>query len=619
MAVVRPHVALWAALPAGALVLAGLLAVAPALVPVVLVVALASLVRIGDSLLDRIMVALALSVGLLSAVGLAFSLWPWGLAPRPITLAAWSGLWLLALVTRRRPELPGLSPADLALPVTALVALLPAWRVVRADGLAERLAVLMIGEDSSRHLMWWAGIREAGAYLFLAGDRYPDSVVEGWDTYPQGWHLAAAVLDRFVEGTGVADPDRYLAWALLTHVYLLLNVVWLAVATARRPAVLQVAATAVVGASLATGSELARPLVSGYPSESLGLSLALAATAVCVLDARSDGRRREAALVLAASVVATSFGYYVFLVPQGLIAAAWIWRHRADLRRTPVLLGVTAVVSLAISAVMPVQGVGPAVDAGGLQVGGNAAPVVMSLIVLAGIAVAGTMMDASWRTAGPRWLLVTFAAYLGVGAVLAIAVQSGYYVHKIWHVPIAVAAAGCAALAVRLPRPTGRGAQLRTGAALAGISTAAALGAGLTPLGPGMFTDPKLGTSNLGLWRNDFWAQTAAASTVVRALDAPAPAPGETSFVVDTDPYISYRSNLFLSSLEGTSDDLFDVHYVGTFTQPDRLEAQLETVEGRVRLLVPTPEAAAFAEQVVSGRADARRVRIVLLRPAATD
>ncbi len=323
--------------------------------------------------------------------------------------------------------------------------------------------------------------------------------------------------------------------------------------------------------------------------------------------------------MLAATVVATGFGYYVFLVPQGLLAAVWLWRRRADLRRAPFLLGVTAVVALALSAVMPVQGVGPAVEAGGLEVDGNAAPVLLSLMVLTGLAVAGSMMIGSWRVRGLRWLLVGFAVYLGFGAALAVAVQSGYYVHKIWHVPIAVAAAGCAALVVRLPTPPGRGALARSGVALAGISLAAALGAGLTPLGPGVFTDPKQGTSNLGVWRADFWAQTAAANTVVLAMDEPPPKPGETSFVLDVDPYVSYRTNVFLSSLEGTSDELFDVHYVGTFTQPDRLQEQLDRVEGRVRLLVTSPEAAALARQVVDEGADTRRVRIVPLPPAASD
>jgi hypothetical protein len=617
MHVVRPRFVVWAALPGGALVLSGVLAVAPALVPAVLVLALASLVRLGDSLFDRVMVALALSVGLLSAAGLAFSLWPWGLDPLAITLAAWCGLWLLSASTGRPPRLPGLSAADLAVPVTVLVASLPAWRVVTAGGLPERLAVLMIGEDNSRHLMWWAGIRESGAYLFLAGERYPTSVVEGWDTYPQGWHLAAAVLDRFVGDAGVADPDRFMAWTLLTHAYLLLNVVWLGVATARRPGPLHVAAAAVVRAALATGSELARPLVSGYPAESLGLSMALAATAVCLLDARSERSRREAAVVLAATLVATAFGYYVFLLPQGLLVAAWLWHRRSDLLRAPVLLGVSAVVTLGLSAIMPVLGVAPAVGAGGLQVAGNVGPVVMSLVVLSGLAVAAGVLSQAWRVRGHDWVLVAFAAYIGFGAVIAVAVQSGYYVHKIWHVPIAVAAAMCAAVVVRLPRPAGTAARLRSGLALAGISVATALGAGLTPLGPGVFTDPKQGTSNLGVWRNDFWAQTSAASAVVRAMDEAPPEPDETSFVLDVDPYVSYRTNVFLSSLEGTSDDLFDVHYVGIFTQPERLRAQLDRIDGRVRLLATGPEAAALAEQVVGEGPDARRVRIELLRPAA--
>lgn len=618
MSVTQRRLVAGSALPAGAAVVAVLVWLVPVVVPLLLVLVLASLVRLGDSIFDRLMTALALGTGLLVVAALGFSLWPWGLDPLPVALVAWTGLWGLAVVTGRRPRLPRWSAADIAVPVTVLVALVPVWRVLQADGPIGRLAIVMIGEDNSRHLMWWRGIRESGAYLFLAGDRYPDSVVRGWDTYPQGWHLVAAALDRF-GGVPGSDVDRYLALTLLTHLYLMLNVVWLAHVTRRHAGALHVVAAAVVGAALVTGSELFRPLVSGYPAESLGLSLAVAMAAVAGLSAQREPglSLREPVLVVAAVVVATSFAYYVFLLPEGLLAAVWLWRSRREAVRSPYLLGVAAVAALALAAIMPVLGVSGAVEAGGLQVAGNGKPVWLSLIVLAGLALAGLVGTGAWRESPARWAIVAGACYFGFGAALAVAVQSGYYVHKIWHVPIAVAAAMCAALVLRLPVPSGPGGRLRSGAVLAGVSMAAVLGAGLTPLGPGAFTDPEQGTSNLGVWRDDFWAQTAAASSVVRAMDERPPRPGETSFVVELDPWVAYRANVFLSSIEGTSDDLFDVHYVGKFTQPDQLLAQLDQVEGRVRLLATSPEAAAFAEQVVAERTETKRVRVVPLRPAA--
>ena len=619
MSLARRRLVAWAALPVGAAVVGALGLLAPITVPIVLVLALASLVRVGETVLDRVMVTLALGTGLLCVAGLGFSLWPWGLDPLPVAQTAWAGIWALALLTGRRPAVPRWSSADLAIPVAGVFALLPAWRILHADGFEGRLALVMIGEDNARHMMWWAGIRDSGTYLFMAGDRFPGSVIKGTEFYPQAWHFVAAVLDRFAgEGGGLAEVDHYIAWTLLTHAYLLLNVVWLTMVTRRRFGALQAVGAAVVAGSLVTGGELFRPVVSGYPAESLGLSLALSAAAVAALSStRARGATcREAMLVLAATVVATSFAYYVFLVPIGLFVAVWLWRRRHDVRRTPVVLALTTVATAGLAAVMPLIGVTSAVEAGALEVAGNAGPIWISLVVLGGIAAAGMILTGAWREPAIRWVLVASGCFLGFGGALALAFQSGYYVHKIWHVPIATAAVLCAALVLRIPRAPGRDGLVRTATALTGLAAAAVVGAGLTPWGPGLFTDDKVGTSSFGVWRNDFFAQPETAASVLRVLRTPAPAAGTTSFVVDLNPYAGYGIDLFSSTLDGTSDEMRDIHYVSTFTQPDRLEEQLEQAPGRVRLLATSLDAAVFAKGVVEEQGLTKRVRIVILRGA---
>ena len=148
MSLARRRLVAWAALPVGAAVVGALGLLAPIIVPIVLVLALASLVRVGETVLDRVMVTLALGTGLLCVAGLGFSLWPWGLDPLPVAQTAWAGIWALALLTGRRPGAPRWSSADLAIPVAGVFALLPAWRILHADGFEGRLALVMIGETT---------------------------------------------------------------------------------------------------------------------------------------------------------------------------------------------------------------------------------------------------------------------------------------------------------------------------------------------------------------------------------------------------------------------------------------------------------------------------------------
>lgn len=615
MPVVHRRLIAVATLPVGAAVVAALVTVVPVVVPVLLVAALATLVRLGDTVLDRVMVALALGTGLFVTAALGFSLWPWGLDPLPVSLTAWVGLWLLAVATGRRPTLPRWSVVDLALPVSAAFAMLPLWRVLAVDGLVGRLALVMLGEDNSRHFVWWAGIRDSGTYLFLAGDRFPESVVTGTGYYPQGWHVIAAVLDRFAgRQGGLADVDRYLTWTLVTQAFLVLNVVWLAMVTARAVGALHVVAAAVVAGALVTGGELFRPMIAGYPGQSLGLSMAVAAAAVAVLSSRREpsATSREPMLVLAATVVATSFSYYVLLPAIGLFVAVWLWRRRRSVRLTPVTLVVTALVTAALSAVMPLLGVRKAVGDGALQVAGSSGPVWVSLIVLGGLGAAGLVLTGAWREPAFRWILVAGACFFGFGAVLAVAFQSGYYVHKIWYVPIATSAAICAGLVLRIPSLAGREGRFRTTVALVAVAAASVVGSGLTSWGSGLVTNNSVGTSSYGVWRSDFYLQPASAQAVLDVLDAPA-APRATTFVVDLNPYAGYGIDLFSSALDGTSDELSRVHYVTTFEPSERLEEQLEAADGRVRLLATSMDAAVFAKGIVDQTGQADRVRIVVL------
>jgi len=74
--------------------------------PPLLLLAVASLLRGGRTLLDRLMLATGLLLGLTCVAGLVFTIWPWGMHPVPVAGTAFTALILLAARHRRRPALP---------------------------------------------------------------------------------------------------------------------------------------------------------------------------------------------------------------------------------------------------------------------------------------------------------------------------------------------------------------------------------------------------------------------------------------------------------------------------------------------------------------------------------
>src|SRR6266540_1060698 len=99
-----------------------------AVLPVVIWLGTASLLRGGRTLLDRVMLAAGLLVGVVGVAGLLFSVWPWGLHPVPVAGVGLTGLVAVSAWSGRRPRLPWAGgAADLvtvaaALGTTGLVA-----------------------------------------------------------------------------------------------------------------------------------------------------------------------------------------------------------------------------------------------------------------------------------------------------------------------------------------------------------------------------------------------------------------------------------------------------------------------------------------------------------------
>ena len=152
-------------------------------------------------------------------------------------------------------------------------------------------------------------------------------------------------------------------------------------------------------AALALGTELPRLLVRGYPSETLGLSLALIVAALAI---RPLASVREQLIVLGALLVGIGFVYYLFLFPAGLLVLAWLihdWRLTAGRR------GSVAVVALLTVGLAPITALG------GLLLGGQSEALIAvgrtgstydTMLVLGTVTGAGLLARSAWREDGYR-------------------------------------------------------------------------------------------------------------------------------------------------------------------------------------------------------------------------
>ncbi len=314
--------------------------------PPLILVGTAALMRGGRSLLDRIMMALALLFGATCVAALVFSVWPFGLHPVPIAGLAFTGLIGFSYGAKRRPALPRPRLADaLSLAAATTVALIVAFPLY-AEGQLTRVSIFMAGEDGARHFTLFDAIRQVGGYLFLHWDESLNHVYQGMITYPQGSHLSFALLDGFVRssasdyGTGLSALDHYLAFTVLAYAVFALTLIW-AVQWLAEPMLTLGRRVALVAAAFAfvLSSDTFRLMFKQYVGQTAGLTLAVMLIAVL---ARPPARTRQAMWLIASLVVGLGFTYYLYLPAAAVAVLVWLVVRRAQVRRHPVLLGVTS-------------------------------------------------------------------------------------------------------------------------------------------------------------------------------------------------------------------------------------------------------------------------------------
>jgi hypothetical protein len=434
------------------------------LLPPLILVGTASLLRSGRTFLDRLMLAAAVLTGVVGAAGLLFSVWPWGLAPVPVAGFGLTGLVAVSWLTRRRPQLPlrfTLIDATI-LTGTAIAAVLLAWPLVRTD-LTGRLARIIIGEDMARHFQLFDAIRYFGGYVYFHQHAVRTMLQEGFEAYPQGAHFAAALLDNFVRssqgGSTLSNLSHYIWFEVATFAFLCLCVLWAArhlAGPGLRAATYLPLAAAIVGyLFFADGMTL---FLFGFTTEVAGLALLALLIAVTCRPLRDV---REQIVVVTALLTALSLTYYLLLLSAAPIALVWLVAYRRRLLAywrwslVAVLIGVPLVLFA------PAVNWRQANSARQLAGIGGIAPVNRHLIeVFLGLIAIGLITRFGRRSPAWRMAAVWLIGTLGYAAAIYAnrveeAGKPSYYFEKAMHqvLLVGLVAIGAIALPLRRLRP----------------------------------------------------------------------------------------------------------------------------------------------------------------------
>lgn len=442
------------------------------LLPFLIWIGVASLLRSGRTALDRLVIGAGLLFGGTAVAGLVLSVWPWHLSPVPVDGTALSGLVLIAAVLDRRPTLPRrLRLSDLTVVGVFAVCVALTVFVFRGLKFAGKLAMLAQGDDLARHQMVYDTIRVVGGYLFEHRSAALPYLDPGYESYPQAIHFVYALLaNHFPQGANVNDTvasfDLMMSFDIATYLFMCLAVLWAVrwVGGHLLNGWISVPVIGAVGAYLFFGPMITT-LFRGFPSESAGAALLALLIAVVT---RPLHRTREQIVVVSALLVAVSFTYFLFLPLSLGAAAVWAYMYRRRLRRHRPLFIVLSVATLVLCAAPPIINVvySPASVNQRLLLGGAIAkverPQALGLfaLVTAGVLVGALRRSPVWRAALTYILAsagLTFALYLYQIRILD---ESSYYFEKFLHqiLVVLMVSAGATAYLVRRPhewRPVG--------------------------------------------------------------------------------------------------------------------------------------------------------------------
>ncbi|MDI2131478.1 hypothetical protein [Yinghuangia seranimata] len=297
----------------------------------------ASLLRTGGTLLDRMMVALGISMAGILTGGLLFSLWPWGLHPIPVAGTLFTALIAIGYISNRRPKLPRkVVGSDLVVLGSGFLGWFMLAYPVLGASTARRLQFFLTNHtgDRQRHFTMFDAIHQVGGYTYFDVSHAEKFLAPDFaDQYPNGASFFYGFFDIFLRsntngGGGVAEYQRYAWLTFLGYGLLVLFVVWGARWIAgpvlrgwKRTLILTA-----VGVYLSTGMMM-HLAFDGFDSEVLGL--AGLAYGIAVL-ARFPNRPLEQTLAVMSAMIIVAFTYQLFVptLAAGALVSLWVYRKR---------------------------------------------------------------------------------------------------------------------------------------------------------------------------------------------------------------------------------------------------------------------------------------------------
>lgn len=542
--------------------------------PPLVLVATAALMRSPRGLLDRLIVALGLLIGLTCVAGLLFSVWPWHLHPVPVAGLAFTVLVVFATATDRRPrfDLGSGWRGQLGTLIAGLIPLAVVARPFLGANLARRLDLLMLGEDLARLYNQYDAIRGVGGYPFFHHAIGGVSLSAGMVGYPSGSTFVTALLDSFVrsstaQGSPVSAFSHFVWWFVLSYGLFSVCVVWAADWVARP---FLHGWRRVVVVSIASGfcalSTLISMFVAGFISELFGLALLAVLFAILIRPPRVT---RGYVVIVAALTVGLAFTYYLFL-PVALVAivAAAISMF-GRLRRIPLTIAVVALLAAPL-AVLPawLTFAGHLATASdvlvfrGTAIGVNYnATFGAALLVLAAV-IARWRLPSARRAGAVVLAMIGFAVAVGGYSIYETG-RLAHYFDKTTHALLVTALItfGVAASTLRQGEPG----KARRRALSVAVVAAVAVGLGLVPIRPmatvGSVTSSPPAQVSWGavVVRGKVRFGGTAAAGAIRALTALPPHYDRPTVVIESNGVrASYLATKFVSAMRRDGNSLDD-------------------------------------------------------------
>ena len=357
--IVRPRPKIIIALFAGAWILPVLtqLSRTDPLVAVLIVFGTGGLLRIGATVVDRLLITLALLIGLAITGGLLFSVWPFGLQPLALgilglNLLVAAYVWLGAPPPWRTWPRRLLGSDAILLLGLAGGFTVAYWQSFSAAA-GNRLGEAGRTGDRLRQFNLFDTIHRNGGYTFLMQGKVKEAADPGvLAVYPPGQHFIYAVGDIFLRssenpGNAAEELVRYNIWVSLGYGFMVVAVAW-AARWAAGPALKgwrRVFLTAAIAAYLCVGA-FTSAIWCTWDSQVFGLAELALLAAVCF---RPPAGWRTHAALMATLFIALFMTYELFAAFGAILIVVSLFVYRKRMLPHWKVLAVVAVVTAPIA------------------------------------------------------------------------------------------------------------------------------------------------------------------------------------------------------------------------------------------------------------------------------